>query len=168
MVDNTMEVKMDEQKLKERLAQRKKLIELYKKNAGVDNIGIGYFKEVCFAFGIPSEGWEEISSGIVQGNFDHLEFNGFHYYSYVIDPLEDINIVMIFKTKEKKDHTQLVKMVNLWNDLQRVDPTQVKRCWECGKEFTFWDIRWKKDLPPLDALQRVVDDWFDNYDRCSD
>ncbi len=149
----------------------KKILTLFKKSQGIEKMGMGDFETLCKAFEIPKDDWKEISSGMVEGNFDHLYYKGQNYYSYILDPLYDRNPVLMFQSHGQRNHQQLVEIVNRFFQVERLliwgKPFEKKKCWECGKEFTFLDIAWQENLPAWRGFERAMDCWEDNHCGCN-
>lgn len=146
-----------------------KILRLFNKTQGIEKMGEGDFDTLCEKMGLPKKGWEEISRGFQDGNFDHLYYEGKHYYSYIVDPLTDTDTMLIFQTHGQRNHKQLIDIVNRYYqtlDLLREKPFEEKTCWECGRKFTFLSMEWDKELPTWEAFERAMDCWKDSHCGC--
>jgi len=146
---------------------RQKIIDTFKRVYGIEKIGIGNFKNLYKDFGLPSQGWEEISSGVMEGNFDHLYFNGRNYYSFVIDPFYTSEEIIIFETKNRKTYSELVYMTHLFFRIIVLKEEEAeKTCWECGRKFGFFDILGDEETSPKKNFERAISHWEDSHCGC--
>ena len=145
---------------------RQKIIDTFKRVYGIEKIGMGYFKTLYRDFDLPIEGWNEISSGVMEGNFDHLYFKGRNYYSFVIDPYYSSEEILVFETKNRKSYEELVDITHLFFRIITLNGEVEKTCWECGRKFGFFDILGDEEASPKKNFERAISYWEDSYCGC--
>ena len=144
----------------------KKLMEWWKKANGVVRAGVGDLSTVKEKFGLRDE--RVISEGMWEGNFSEWKTADGHYaYTFIYDPLHDTNEVVCWVVRGRRNHAQLVQMWRTFAKIfWRADELQgKKRCWECGREFTFFDIETHEE-EPWRAFEERLDYWYDDYCGC--
>ena len=145
--------------------EERKLIEWWKKANGVSKVGVGGFHEVKKRMGLKDE--RVVSEGIWEGNFSEWKTpEGYYAYTLMYDPLWGDSTVC-WVVKGRRNHAQLIRM---WRTFARVffssyELKGTKRCWECGREFTFYDIETHSE-EPWRAFEERLEYWYDDYCGC--
>lgn len=144
----------------------RKLIDWWKKANGVEKVAVGNIRIVKEKLGLTGE--KIISQGIYEGNFSEWRTkDGKTAYTLIYDPLWDTSQVVCWIVRGKRNHAQLLQM---WETFASIffHPQKFKGkkvCWECGREFTFFDIETHSDKP-WEAFGERISFWEDGYCGC--
>jgi len=145
---------------------KERLIAWWKKANGVEKVAVGNICKIVEDFGLTDE--RELSTGIHDGNFSEWRTSdGKLAYSYLYDPLGDHDAAIVFFVRGRRNLAQLREMVEtvMWVLWKSRELEGKKRCWECGREFTFVDIDTEATTPWEDWRERL-DYWRDSYCGC--
>jgi len=157
------EIKVKEVEVKE---FKEKLINAFKRSHGILRIGFGDWNEITKAMELPSDAkeWKEISTGIMQGNFYGFnEGQGINAYAYLVDPLYGEGWE-IYEVRGRRSHAELIRMVETRAELIHTRAFMgTKTCWECGKKFSFWQVKSSPELPAWEAFRQKIERWQDGY-----
>ncbi len=142
----------------------KKIVNLFKTVNDIEKIYQGY---LTYIPEIPIDKWQELSSGLADGNYGYCENDGKYYYYHIIDPLYDDTVIVIaFNVKKeleqfKKACKDFLRIYILFSDRKYPLP-KTKICTHCGRKFKF---KVKKNLSSED-FSKLIKNWEHSYCGC--
>ena len=143
------------------------MLEKFKKTHGITRAGYGEWNKLIAQLGLPSNGWENLSTGQMLGYFDSLKLNnGLRAYAYLADA--DSEHWLIWIVKGQRSLSELREAMPLFLELafQKEKFQMEKTCFECGRKFTLEDVTWNSSLPVWKAFRKAVEDYKNDFCGC--
>ena len=146
-----------------------KTVNAFKRAFGVEKVGTGNIKAIAKQLGLHSE--KVLSSGALAGNFSEWRTVDDRWaYTFIPDPFGDHEYVFVLVFTRRRSEGFVREAFDTFGKSLRVaeevERTPTKVCWECGQQFSLWDIQTEPGLPARKAFAQRLDYWLDSYDGC--
>lgn len=155
----------------EKVDREKRLAESFKKaHSIVYSDGCSSMSEDKFWRDLKAAGYD-IKQYFKTGNETNIDVGGgeyAHFYSGRAD-IDDFFIEVLI-TNGKRKESAVRDTIKGWYDflriIDKVAEDATKKCWECGRTFSFWETNTDRTLPAWEAFNQRIDHWNDSYCGC--